>query len=248
MKTLRLYSAVAAIAAMALVGCDIDMPTDASPSNAPMSKTTKRTIEEFVAAQGTFCFPNGSGGCIQFVAPLENFLGWTSPTQSRAASIDYAGIADRYIRSATSNARSLGTTFEGSVTERELSDGRVLVSVNLKTKSALTWAVDGFDFANGTLVFGKRAPDVLGGATPVLGTAHLTVDFTLARSGDPLPDLLQLLAFPTTGQEVQRLTFESTASDGTTKLHVAQIGNFQASSHSKNWDGFPAEKVNLSSN
>jgi hypothetical protein len=244
MKTLRVLTAVVALASFALVGCDTGAPT--SSTSEPVNKTTKRTIEEFVAAQGTFCFDLGSG-CFQFVPPLENFLGWTTSSPSaRAASIDYAGIADRYIKAQTGNARTLGTTFSGSVTERELADGRVLVSVDLKTDNALAWAVESYDFAGGSLLVGVRAPQVLAGAAPVLGSSHLTVDFTLANSGDPLPDLLQILAFPTAGQEVRRITFEgkAKAADGTS-LHVVQIGNWQASSHSPNWDGYPAESVTI---
>lgn len=246
MHTSRILTATLVLVALALGACDSNQPT--SSNSAPLQKTTKRTIEEFVAAQGTFCFPNGTAPCLLFVAPLENFLGWTSPTQSRAASVDYAGIADRYIRQQTSNAQSLGTTFEGTVTERELTGGGVLVSVNLKTTNALTWVADGFDFAGGTLLFGVRAPQVLAGATPVLGTSHMTLDFTLANSGDPMPDLLQLLAAPEPGQQMQRMTFEAKATSGSTRMHVVQVGDFQANSHSPNWDGYPAEKVDLTTN
>ena len=38
---------------------------------------TQRPISEFVSAQGTFCRPDGAGGCTLFVPPLLNFLGWT---------------------------------------------------------------------------------------------------------------------------------------------------------------------------
>lgn len=256
MKKISFFTAAIAMATTLLVGCDTSettAPTDATP----LGKTTQRSITEFVDAQGTFCFPDGSGGCLLFVAPLENFLGWSSPTQSRSASIDYAGIANRWLEAESGDALTLGTTFEGSVSERTLDDGRALVSVNLKTKNALAWAIDGYDYAGGPLLFGYRAADVLAGATPSLGSSHLTVDLILAHPGDPLPDLLQILAAPESGQEVRRITFNATAkgslrapygvTDGTGgTLQVTQIGAWQASSHSPNWDGFPAEHVNLS--
>lgn len=43
--------------------------------------------------------------------------------------------------------------------ERPLADGRAEVTVILHTKNALTWVVDGDDFANGELLFGHRVPD-----------------------------------------------------------------------------------------
>ena len=39
------------------------------------AQTVHRSIDEFVAAQGTFCIDDGAGGCVLFVPPVANFVG-----------------------------------------------------------------------------------------------------------------------------------------------------------------------------
>jgi hypothetical protein len=39
------------------------------------AQTVERSLEEFLAAQGTFCFPDGLGGCFEYLAPLPNMFG-----------------------------------------------------------------------------------------------------------------------------------------------------------------------------
>ena len=255
MNTFRSLSALALAATIGLASCDLHVPTSLAVN--PFAKTTHRSIQEFVDAQGTFCFPDGAGGCVLFVPPVENYIGWGSPSQDRSVSMDYAGVANRHIVSASGGTVDLGTSYAGSITEKTLDDGRALISLDLKTKNVLTYAVAPMHaFADGTLLFGNRAPAVAAGATPAMGDCHLTFDFILAHPGDPLPDMLQILAFPTTGQEVRRLTFEGSAKgplhaafgvvEGTAgRLQVTQIGNFQSKSKSPTWDGFPAEHVNI---
>jgi len=173
----------------------------------------QRPIEDFVEAQGTYCLDDGSAACFLFVPPIQNFLGWEDPVQERCASIDYAGLADRWL---TESGDSVGTQFYGSITERPMADGRAEVLVNLQTKNALTWVAQGeltydedenetliCDSASAPLLFGHRAPDVLyGGEEPALCDAYLLVKFINTVPGAPLPDLIQLSASPEEGQEL----------------------------------------------
>jgi hypothetical protein len=73
-----------------------------------------------------------------------------------------------------------------------LADGRAEVEVRLQTENALTWVTDGCnDFATDPLLFGHRAPDVLGGAEPGLCDSFLQLTFMNTAPGAPLPDLIQ---------------------------------------------------------
>lgn len=239
------------------------------------AKTTTRPIDDFVKEQGTYCIDDGEGGCILFVPPVKNFAGWdnikddTNPPPLelvRLASIDYAGLANAYIESASGSTISLGTTTDGIITERGLPDGRAVVKIRLHTKNALTWIVrptedpNDNDFASGPLLFGVRAPDVLGGANPALGDSFLKLVFINTAPGDPMPDLLQLFIEPKEGQEPISISFHAQAdgelreafgvADGTPgRAVVAQTGLFATAFKTEFKgalaDGFPAELINL---
>ena len=221
----------------------------AAPPAMAQERATQRPIEDWIEQQGTYCFPDGSGGCLLFVPPIENFFGFTDPGSERAASVDYAGLANDWIEEASGGSTSFGTTFSGSITERPLSDGRAEVNVRLRTDNALAWVVDGFDFATGDLLFGNRAPDVLAGDEPALVSSHLTLRFINTAPGAPLPDLIQLLV-----EDFEALRFigfeangEGPLADdgGRGKLQVVQRGLFMTSSQSAVADSFPVEKILL---
>lgn len=207
------------------------------------AQVEQRDIMDFVDAQGTFCFPDGSSGCAIFVPPVQNFLGWTDPKAQIAASYDYAGLADEYLGGA------YGTTFSGSVRERPLADGRAEVQVVLDTHNALTWVVDFMDFDFNTgLLFGSRV-DTAGGV-PAFGDCRLRVKFINTAPQAPMPDLLQILAFPEPGQEVLSLQFTGNAGgllvDGTpARTHASETGLLDTGFHGAVQDGFPVERINL---
>lgn len=214
---------------------------------------TSRPIEEFVDAQGTFCFPDGMGGCILFVPPIENFIGQSDPANGLLSSVDYAGLADSWIQDTC--GLSFGTTFGGTVSEEVLEDGRALVHVTLQTRNALSWVTDGGDF-NNPLLFGARAPDVCNGDEPSLGSMTLVVDFINPAPGDPLPDLLQILAAPLEGQEVLKLLMRARADgdlraafgvpDGTRgRFYTTQNGLLMTPFMGAVADGFPVERIRL---
>src|SRR5690349_18438636 len=89
-----------------------------------LAQTNQRPIDDFVSTQGTFCVNNGAGGCLLFVPPDPNFVGWSTvldPTKlpvvrSRPAiplfaGVDYAGVADAY-------AAGKDPVLTGTVTDR----------------------------------------------------------------------------------------------------------------------------------
>lgn len=165
------------------------------------------------------------GGCLLFVPPIDNFIGWGDPKNGNLASVDYAGLANRWIEEESNGEISFGTTFKGIVLERQLPDGRADVTVILNTDNALIFVTQ-VDFATGPLVFGHRAPDVLDdGAQPVLADVTFTLSFTNTALGAPLPDLIQLFFFPSKGQAIERYSFHAEAHDGNTSTTITQTGN-----------------------
>ncbi len=240
------------------------------------TKAAQRPIADFLSAQGSYfmvldgqgnvdCVAShtrlpGEGDGFLWVPPIRNFVGWTDPSPDRPyfLSMDYAGLADDWL---TANGMPLGTTFSGSISERALPDGRAEVTVTLLTRNALAWAGDMTTggFADGELVFGYRAPDVLAGAPPALGDCLLQVTFINTAPGAPLPDLQELMFCR--AQDLLRMTTSVTATgalrpqfgvpDGTPgMLHTRQTGLIrvagQANANSRvARDAFPAERITI---
>jgi hypothetical protein len=212
--------------------------------------TTHRPIAEFVDAQGTFCFDDGAGGCTIFVPPVENFVAWTDTKHFLGASVDYAGLSDIPL------GGSLGTAFSGTISERTLQDGSVIINVRLHTTNALTYVIP-FDFnssenqfGENPLIFGTRASDVLAGATPALASCQLDLEFTNSAPGLPIPDFEQLLFAAEPGQQILSVRFQATANgtfaDGTPgKVQVIEKAILDNGFHGAVGDGFPAELINL---
>jgi hypothetical protein len=193
------------------------------------AQTTQRPISDFLETQGTFCSPNGSGGCLLFVPPVPNFVGFTDPTSNMAVSVDYAGLANACFGNA------FGTTMSGVITERALANGQAEDTVLLHTQNALTWVVQSQDFLNGAVVFGHRwntnlPTCTLNGASPTLGTSFLEIKFNNTAPGAPLPDFIQLAFSPASGQQLIEYAFQANATgplaNGTPGMvTVAQTGN-----------------------
>jgi hypothetical protein len=214
-----------------LLGCS-ELVQPAAPHEGELAlQAQRRPISDFVEAQGTFCFPDGQGGCLLFVPPVANFFGFfgfdpRDRERVLSASVDYAGLAADYLES---EGIDLGTSFRGKVTERSLRDGRCFVHVVLHTRNALTWVVEGFSFATGELLFGARPTDVVGGATPSLGSSKLAVRFTNTACGEDLPDLFQLVFAPEPGQELLFISLIARADGrladgGRGRVQVTQVG------------------------
>jgi hypothetical protein len=213
------------------------------------AQTTQRPIEDFISTQGTFCVSDGNGGCIIFVPPVANFVGFTDTVHDRGISFDYAGLANDVLG-------NLGTTFSGSISERTLQDGSVIITIHLKTSNALAWVIpfdpngSGNQFGDNPLIFGARVNDIQAGATPSLGDCKLDLTITNTAPGLPIPDFEQLLFDAQPGQNILSVVFEGTASgtfaDGTAgKVHVIERGILDNGFHGAVADGFPAEFINL---
>lgn len=209
-------SAKPALAAL-LLGLVAISGTKMTPARAVQS--VDRPLSDFIGAQGTTT-------C--FTPPAPSQLGGSSALNKppvRFALADYTGLTAEYL-SANFDI-SLGTTVSGTVSERPLADGRALVTVNLHTRDALTWAIN-FDpsapasqFNNNPLLFGSRAQDLIADPTltPALADVHLRAVFTIPAPGAPLPDLVCINQGPDCpnvapcpeGFEIDFLTFQANA-------------------------------------
>ena len=221
----------------------------------------QRPISDFLSRQGTtqvFLAPVPGCGWMAFGPPT------SAPERPPVAFavVDYCGFADEYLMSLDPDL-ALGTTMDGRVTERPLKDGRAEVTVILHTKNALTFALNLSDLSDPNPSdnppdFGSHAVDVAGGAEPALGNSNLKVVLINTAPGADLPNLVDafILGNAAPGQELLALGFHADARgplhasfgvpEGTTgKCVVAQTGIFFTNSKSKNFDGFPAERVDL---
>ncbi|OGA46723.1 MAG: hypothetical protein A3G24_22440 [Betaproteobacteria bacterium RIFCSPLOWO2_12_FULL_62_13] len=169
-------------------------------------KTVQRPLQDFLSVQGTFCYPDGAGGCRIFNPGIPNFLLWTDVQWSRRTAFDYAGLVPGF-----------GTVVTGSVTETRQKDGRALVKVGLDASNAFNWVVSGNDTATSPVIFGNRIDAVQVGAAPALGGSSFRIEFFNSAMGAPLPDLVQMLAFPNSGPTLRSLTFTS---DSFGELHA----------------------------
>ncbi len=197
---------------------------------------TERPIGDFLERQGAFCirFDFGEFAYVDtrddfcpfdeflFVPPVDNFIAWNDPETLLGISLDYAGLADDAL------GGSLGTEFEGEITERLLPDGRAEVTVELETENALSFVIQGnpdgtFDFGNGPLLLGERVAADGTIENPVLGESSLELVFINTAPGADLPDLLQLFFVPEPGQEIIFLLFEGEAESEEGEVKVTQI-------------------------
>jgi hypothetical protein len=181
----------------------------------------------------------------QFVAAQTSQLFWFDPETGHSIFTDYSG------RNNSQFQLGLGTTTDGTITERSLPDGRARVHVVLHTRSALT--TGGFNF-NAAGVFGHSVGQVLGGADAALGDSLLTVDFINTAPGAAMPNLISLIFNPQPGQVVEKLLFVVNA-DGTLRAafgvpdgtpgsaHTTQRGLFTVPGEGIPADRFPSERV-----
>ena len=186
----------------------------------------------------------------------------------RLAAFDYPGLSDRVL---SALGRPLGTTIDGSITERLLPDGRADVQVVLHTTNALTWVstwdpTDPNDnvlpFPENPLLFGFRLSDIVANPAiePALGDVHLVLAFKNTAPAAPLPDLVGWLALgiAAPGQELVSIYIDATATgslreaanlgpEGTPgKCVVTETGVlFRGPFKGATADGFPVEKVDL---
>jgi len=156
---------------------------------------TTRPLSDFLNAQGTLNDPP------QFFPPVKDYVGWVDGNFITFALVDYAGLANEYIKAETGH--SLGTKAMGTVLQCELADGRAEITVVLHTTNALGFAqsiadlaANNFDFLNTPTIFGAKAQDVVNGAAAATGPVTLVTTFSISAPGAPLPDFLDVVNNP----------------------------------------------------
>jgi hypothetical protein len=148
-----------------------------------------RPLSDFLDAQGSSS---------SFFAPVKDYVGWTDGNFTIFALVDYAGLANEYIKEKTGH--SLGTRMRGSITQCALGGGRAQVTVVLYTTKALGFAqsiadIFEYGFPNAPTIFGAKAQDVVNGAKAAVGPVSLVTSFTI-RSRGALPDFLDVINSP----------------------------------------------------
>lgn len=234
-RKLNLIAVVAVVAFAACVGGFAVEPAVAAPQG------NHRPLSDFIDAQGN---------TMVFIPPVPDYVGTSDPALNIFALIDYAGLAAQWLIGQP-DGPDLGTTVNGTITERALADGRAMVTVHLRTTNALSWAINGFEFATAPVIFGNRAQDVLLGAEPALATSVFRFQFINTAPGAPMPDLVEVLALgmPWPGFEQRFYGFhcvaEGTLPDGSPARMVdTQTGIFFPDGHAfPPLDAFPAEHI-----
>ena len=214
-------------------------------------------------------FLSTQGSTTIFAPPVPDYSGWTAPPPGvktpapsyvggNSGSCDYAGLANEWL--IANGYPDLGTSFSGSVTERSLSDGRILVHVELHTTNAFTFGVRNTtpifgNLATDPLIFGARAQDVLAGATPGIGECHAS--FAWKQYPGPLFDYAYAFAFGGPGFEPVSISFRTMATgpltalaglgpDGTPgHLFISQTCFFRTTFKGAKADACPAEYVEV---
>ncbi len=223
----------------------------------------QRPLSDFLSTQGGATINTALGPA---------FWAWTAPPPGvktpapsfiggNAAACDYAGLDNKWLVVTMGRPDlNLGTTVTGSVSERALEDGRILVQVELHTKNALTFGIrityaDFGDWVNDPLIFGARPQDVLAGATPGIGECHAS--FAWRQYPGALLDIGDAFAFGQPGFEFVNLSFRANATGplsaaaglgptGTPgRLFISQTGMFRTTFKGATVDGFPAEYVEV---
>jgi hypothetical protein len=175
---------------------------------------TNRPLSDFLEAQGTLNDPP------LFFPPVKDYVGWTDKKPTLFALVDYAGLANEYLRKRKppQTRLSLDTNVAGYVKECHLADGKALVSVSIFTTKALAFAQtvealasSNFDFDNTPTFFGLKAQDVTTPADAAVGSANLNVSFTIEMPGGPLPDLVDVLVANTPAYAPANFTFSSSS-------------------------------------
>lgn len=188
-------------------------------------RISTRPLSDFLKAQGTLPGP-------QFFPPVKNYVGWADNPFVTFALVDYAGLANEYIKEQT--GQSLGTKASGVVLECKRANGRAQIAVALLTMRASGFAQsfedldeNGFDFANTPTIFGAKTVDVVAGADAAVGPVVLLTTFSISAPGAALPDFLDVVNNIAPYAPI-KLSFTSTTfgkcSDGTrARLDVHQV-------------------------
>jgi len=251
---LFLAAAIAIAALLASCSSEVTQPaTSGVTATEDLGKAVTRSFDEWLAAQGTFCWPDGEGGCFIFNDPVPNYTVWYNPDTWYALWPDYAGLGAAWIYSETGGSIDIGTNISGKVTERVRQDGSVLVHVTLRATDALIW---GLNWDTWDLLFGYSPQAVVyDGMDPALGTVSLNLKFVMPEPGMPMPDLIEVSFFPEENMYVEFLGLKCKAEgvlheatgypEGTWgRAWATQINTAVPQPHNNiNWDAWPVENI-----
>ena len=195
-----LLLAAALLAAAAGCGSDPAAPPAPEPAAARAARgpTASWTLEQFLAAQGTYCGP--SGGFCHPTEDIGSILGWGGPTGVPAATLDFAGVnAAWYLANL---GVDVGYAASGRVRERQLADGRRLVTVTMRFENTLLAAYPAFGSLDPLVGadFGEY-----GEVEPVTGAGTVMIQMVLPADFVGLPDLVQVIFDPLPGMELLQL-------------------------------------------
>lgn len=214
MKTTLKLLALSTLAVTAMAGCTGDsvQPTAAGSAYSEEDVVRHptpgmvRPVGEFLASQGSYCMPDGQGGCITYAMPVQNHIAFYDEAKRKTIMVDYAGTTNMFMREKA--GMDYRTTFSGDMREEPMPDGRSRVTVHYTGENALVYIVNGTDIANGPLFLGTRPNELMNpekkGTT---GYMELTVSYINQAPGMPVPDLMQLVRFPQPGQQLLETRF-----------------------------------------
>lgn len=207
---------------------------------------TNRPFSHFLDTQGTLHKPP------LFFPHVKDYQGWTDNPQTNFALVDYAGLANKYIKDKTGH--SIGTKVNGFILECALPNGKAQITVNLLTTRALGFAhsvqdLEGnnFNFLETPTNFGVKAQEVIAGKKPAIGPVIFSVTFSISTPGARLPDLLDVINVePKNKYAPIKMSFKSTTfgkcpSGIKARLDVHQV----ASTNDSNALVFTKEKVKI---
>lgn len=124
-------------------------------------------------------------GAFLDVQPGMSYSGWFEPATDRWLYFDVFG------KRAESLGLNLGTTIEGRVMVRGLTDGRAQVSVLVQTRNAVCWGLQGDGEGVYMPAFGFPPSQVLQRGASV-GDGLMTMAFTMSSPESPLPPVDQI--------------------------------------------------------
>ena len=245
----RLIIVLALLAAMGL-------PWGPAAANGTLS------FADWLAAQSTNCkdYDGDETPCEpyedQYIPANQSYIYFTAPVQGRVAVVDWLGISGRYLLDVC--GVDLGTTTAGSATARDVGNGEVLVSVRGHTRNAMAFVTEdpGLNPFTEPLLFGAREDNICSGAAEAsLADVEFKVEYYTDAS-DPVVDNQyfgnppEAGGFPDDPFRFRVLTIrvhgQGTLADGSRgRLIINQTCLLQTHSHSPNFDGCPAELIDL---
>jgi hypothetical protein len=204
MKTLSLVLLLVASLAFVLLGCSdssapIVAPADQGASVGSvnrLSKVTQRDIGDFLSTQVTW-------------------IVWTGPAPDFPLLLgaDFTGVINNTLH------LGLPSTFDGTISEKALSDGTAEVKLSLRAHNVLTFVLRISDMA---LLFGGTPPYIFdfpgwenlntpewqhANGTLTLGDATFEITFINSAPGAPIPDIIAII----TSGTVSKVNFNSSA-------------------------------------